>query len=180
MAVSKRTWYTNKERKAEAAALGLDTKAKGWSAAADASLEAKGVKPRSAWIVDYRDKDRTRQTETFATKTEAEKRHAQVVVDMSRNMHVAPNKSITFNEAAALFIEACKGRKLERTTIQSYEFRDCTPPPTCRRVQAGHIRERGSLQTSGQTARDSLPGYGQAQLSDHGAENYHHAVGHLC
>ena len=122
MAVSKRTWYTNKERKAEAAALGLDTKAKGWSAAADASLEAKGVKPRSAWIVDYRDKDRTRQTETFATKTEAEKRHAQVVVDMSRNMHVAPNKSITFNEAAALFIEACKGRKLERTTIQSYEL----------------------------------------------------------
>ena len=180
MAVSKRTWYTNKERKAEAAALGLDTKAKGWSAAADASLEAKGVKPRSAWIVDYRDKDRTRQTETFATKTEAEKRHAQVVVDMSRNMHVAPNKSITFNEAAALFIEACKGRKLERTTIQSYELRDCTPPPTCRRVQAGHIRERGSLLTRCKLCENRSPVTGKPYFRTMVRIHHHHPVGHLC
>jgi hypothetical protein len=60
---------------------------------------------REAWIVDYVDQDGERHIETFDKKKEADARHAQVNVNVSSGLHVAPSKSKTVREAGESWIK---------------------------------------------------------------------------
>jgi integrase len=75
---------------------------------------------KEAWIVDYTDADGDRHIETFERKKDAEARHAQVAVNISRGTHQAPSKSITVAEAAERWIRAVEAKGAERSTIRQY------------------------------------------------------------
>jgi integrase len=75
---------------------------------------------REAWIVDYADQRGERHIETFDRKKDADARHAAVRVDVKAGVHVAPSKSATVNEAAALWLAGNKPR-IERATHVDYK-----------------------------------------------------------
>src|SRR3974377_192189 len=75
---------------------------------------------REAWIVDYADQRGERHIETFDRKKAAAARHAAVRVDVKAGVHVAPSKSVTVNEAAALWLAGIKP-KIERATHVDYK-----------------------------------------------------------
>jgi integrase len=75
---------------------------------------------KEAWIVDYTDADGDRHIETFERKKDAEARHAQVAVNISRGTHQAPSKSIVVAEAAERWIKAVEAKGAERSTIRQY------------------------------------------------------------
>ena len=75
---------------------------------------------REAWIVDYTDKQGDRHIETFSKKKDADARHAEVRVDIKAGVHVAPSKSATVDEAAALWLAGIEGR-IERATHVDYK-----------------------------------------------------------
>jgi len=74
---------------------------------------------REAWIVVYTHNGR-RHIETFERKKDADARHAEVKVDMKAGVHVPPSKSVTVNEAAALWLDGNK-TKIERSTHVDYK-----------------------------------------------------------
>src|SRR5271169_638434 len=74
---------------------------------------------KEAWIVDYVD-GTGRHIETFARKKDADAYEAQVSVDVGKGIHVAPSKSVTVSEAGELWIKACEGDELERTSVDGY------------------------------------------------------------
>jgi integrase len=82
-------------------------------------LTAKGEQ-REAWIVDYRDSEGDRCTETFDKKKDADARHFQIRGDVKAGVHVAPSKSITVKAAGESWIKASEANGLERTTIDQY------------------------------------------------------------
>ena len=75
---------------------------------------------REAWVVDYTDQQGERHIETFERKKDADARHADVTVDVKAGVHVAPSKSVTVSEAAALWLAGNKSR-IERATHVDYE-----------------------------------------------------------
>ena len=75
---------------------------------------------REAWIVDYVDQQGDRHIETFARKKDADARKAEVTVDVSAGVHVAPNKSVTVAEAGESWIKAAEANGLERATVKTY------------------------------------------------------------
>ena len=75
---------------------------------------------REAWIVDYTDQQGERHIETFERKKDADARHAEVTVDVKAGVHVAPSKSVTVSEAAALWLAGNEFR-IERATHVDYK-----------------------------------------------------------
>jgi len=74
---------------------------------------------KEAWIVDY-SANGSRHIETFDRKKDADAFEAKVKVDVGKGIHIAPSKSVTVKEAGELWIKACEGEELERSTIASY------------------------------------------------------------
>jgi integrase len=74
---------------------------------------------REAWVLDY-SVNGSRHIETFARKKDADAREAQVTVDVGKGIHIAPSKSVTVAEAGELWIKACEGDELERSSIDAY------------------------------------------------------------
>jgi integrase len=75
---------------------------------------------REAWVVDYLDQHGERHIETFARKRDADRRHAEIKVEVRAGVHVAPNKSVTVKEAGLTWIKAAEFAGLERATIKQY------------------------------------------------------------
>ena len=71
-------------------------------------------------MVDYVDQQGDRHIETFEKKKDAGARHAEVKVDVSSGLHVAPNKSVTVSTAADSWITAAEAAGLERATVKQY------------------------------------------------------------
>ena len=81
---------------------------------------AKGEQ-KEAWIVRYWQKETSKQhIKTFARKKDAEAYMHQTGVDIGQGTHVAPSQSITVEQAAQLWLEACETDHLERTTLSRY------------------------------------------------------------
>jgi hypothetical protein len=77
--------------------------------------------PRSAWVADYFDQHRKRHIETFSTQKAAKAWLVEAQGEVSRGVHTPERSSITFAEAAALWLERARGEKLERSSLRSYE-----------------------------------------------------------
>src|SRR6266404_4816568 len=75
---------------------------------------------REAWIVRYADAQGHRHIATFERKKDADEYQATVRVDVRKGTHVAPSKSATVAEAGKLWLAACDGAGLERTSVDSY------------------------------------------------------------
>jgi integrase len=81
---------------------------------------AKG-EAREAWIVDYVDQAGTRRLKTFPVKKEATAFAATTTVEIRQGIHTPDSSSKTVAEAAASWLESCRSRGLERSTVDSYE-----------------------------------------------------------
>src|ERR1700730_14566051 len=75
---------------------------------------------RQAWIVDYSDQAGKRRMKTFRLKKEADAFETRSRFEITQGTHTPDSASITIAEAADLWIETCAGRRLERSTIDSY------------------------------------------------------------
>ena len=75
---------------------------------------------RQAWIVDYADQAGKRRMKTFRLKKEADAFETRSRFEITQGTHTPDSASITIGEAADLWIETCAGRRLERSTIDSY------------------------------------------------------------
>ncbi len=82
--------------------------------------KGRGGEPREAWVVDYVDQAGRRHIKTFSRKKEADAYHAMARVEVRAGTHTADSASITVNQAAALWLESCRGRGLERSTVDAY------------------------------------------------------------
>ncbi len=75
---------------------------------------------RTAWVLDYRDREGKRRIETFKKKKDADARAAEVAVDIVAGVHVPRGESITVAKAGENWIVRCEADKLERSTIVQY------------------------------------------------------------
>jgi integrase len=75
---------------------------------------------RHAWIVDYADQAGKRRMKTFRLKKAADAFETRSRFEITQGTHTPDSASITIAEAADLWIETCAGRRLERSTIDSY------------------------------------------------------------
>jgi integrase len=75
---------------------------------------------RQAWVVDYSDQAGKRRMKTFRLKKEADAFETRSRFEITQGTHTPDSASITITEAADLWIETCAGRRLERSTIDSY------------------------------------------------------------
>src|SRR6202035_1356853 len=75
---------------------------------------------RQAWIVDYADQTGKRRMKTFRLKKEADAFETRSRFEITQGTHTPDSASVTIAEAADLWIETCAGRRLERSTIDSY------------------------------------------------------------
>jgi len=75
---------------------------------------------RQAWIVDYAEQAGKRRMKTFRLKKEADAFETRSRFEITQGTHTPDSASITIAEAADLWIETCAGRRLERSTIDSY------------------------------------------------------------
>jgi integrase len=73
------------------------------------------------WEVAYIDGAGERRAKLFATKTAAAAWLIDAQSDLKRGLHTASSVSPTVKEAAALWIERCKAKKLETMSIKGYE-----------------------------------------------------------
>jgi integrase len=76
---------------------------------------------KQAWIVDYVDQKGGRHIKTFARKREADAYAARTAVEVSDGTHTPDSASVTIAEAAEMWIETCRARHLERSTIEGYQ-----------------------------------------------------------
>jgi integrase len=75
---------------------------------------------KETWIVDYVDGSRQRRNETFERKKDAERRHAEVRVDVAKGVHTPVSLSLTVAQAAANWIAYVELEGRERSTIVAY------------------------------------------------------------
>jgi integrase len=81
---------------------------------------AKGEQ-KEAWIVRYWQKETGKQhIKTFGRKKDAEAYMHQTGIDIGHGTHVASSQSITVEQAARLWLEACETNQLERATLSRY------------------------------------------------------------
>ena len=73
---------------------------------------------KEAWIIDYR-ANGSRHIETFARKKDAEKRLAEVTVNVHKGVHVATSRSVTVAEAGEKWLTDT-AEELEAATVESY------------------------------------------------------------
>ncbi len=79
-----------------------------------------GGKEKTAWVVDYVDAAGKRHLETFDTKKAADAAQARIKVAVGHGTHTAPSESVTVDRACALFLDGCRAKGLERTSIEAY------------------------------------------------------------
>jgi integrase len=78
---------------------------------------------KEAWIVRYWQKETGKQhIKTFARKKDADAYMHQTGVDIGAGTHVAPSQSITVEQAARFWLEACETNQLERATLSRYRI----------------------------------------------------------
>jgi integrase len=79
---------------------------------------------REAWVVSYNSPDKDgklkARIETFALKKDADARHAQIKVDVSKGVHTPLNRSITVAKAAADWLSYVELEGCERATLANY------------------------------------------------------------
>src|SRR5262245_5886391 len=75
---------------------------------------------RSAWIVDYRDRDGQRHITSFEHKKDAAAYDAETRAAIRRGTHTAPSRSPTVIEAVADWVERGEIEQLERATLKQY------------------------------------------------------------
>lgn len=125
MSVRKREWFTAREQRE------IDDKAKefartsaaggDWKGFRDKAAELLEMKPREAWLVDYRDSNRARAFETFERKKDADTFWAKVKTEVDRGDLVAPRKSETVAEAAGRWIKRVEADGAEQSTLDQYK-----------------------------------------------------------
>jgi integrase len=74
-----------------------------------------------AWQVDYKDLRGKRRHKQFRTQREADRWLVNARTEIAEGTHVAASDSITFKQAGDAWIANCRRRKLEDTTINSYQ-----------------------------------------------------------
>lgn len=80
---------------------------------------AKG-EAKEAWVVDYVDQAGKRRLKTFARKKDADAFRSQAHVEVKAGVHTPDSASITVAKAAEKWLDTCRARGLERSTIDSY------------------------------------------------------------
>ena len=75
---------------------------------------------KSAWVVEYTDRQGKRRLKTFAKKKNADAFDANTQVEIRDGTHVADSASITVEEAAKNWIATGEANELEPTTIEQY------------------------------------------------------------
>jgi integrase len=75
---------------------------------------------KAAFVVDYFDGNGQRRHESFATQAEAKRRHAQVVLDISKGT-VTVSRKMTVKVAADKWLAHINGEDRERATLAQYE-----------------------------------------------------------
>jgi integrase len=80
---------------------------------------AKG-EAKEAWVVDYADQGGKRRLKTFKKKKEADAFETKAQHEITQGTHTPDSTSITVAEAAEKWLETCRARGLERSTIDAY------------------------------------------------------------
>lgn len=75
---------------------------------------------KTAWVVEYTDRQSKRRLKTFAKKKDADAFDANTQVEIRDGTHVADSASITVEEAAKNWIATGEANELEPTTIEQY------------------------------------------------------------
>jgi integrase len=81
---------------------------------------AKG-EAREAWVVDYVDQGGKRRLKTFKKKKEADAFETKAQFEITQGTHTPDSASVTIADAAEKWLETCRARGLERSTIEAYE-----------------------------------------------------------
>jgi integrase len=76
--------------------------------------------PNEAWVVDYVDQAGKRRLKTFARKKDATAFTATATVEIRHGVHTPDSSSITVAAAAGKWLDSCRARGLERSTIDAY------------------------------------------------------------
>lgn len=74
-----------------------------------------------AWQVDYKDLKGKRRHKQFSRRRDADQWLVSARTEIAEGTHVAARDTITFKEAGEAWIANCKRRRLEETTINSYQ-----------------------------------------------------------
>jgi integrase len=77
---------------------------------------------RSAWVLDYKDREGKRRSETFDRKKEADARAAEIAVDIKAGVHVPRSASIDVATAGEHWIASVEAVGRERGTIAGYRL----------------------------------------------------------
>jgi integrase len=75
---------------------------------------------KEAWVVDYVDQAGKRRLKTFGKKKEADAFKTRARFEITQGTHTPDSASITVAEAAEKWLETCRARGLERSTIDAY------------------------------------------------------------
>ncbi|MGV1775377.1 site-specific integrase [Agrobacterium fabrum] len=78
-------------------------------------------KPKTAWVVDYKDVAGNRRLKTFARKKEADAFELTAKGEVRDGTHVAESVTKTVEEAGALWIKTTKASGLEQSSVEDYE-----------------------------------------------------------
>jgi integrase len=72
----------------------------------------------AAWVVNYTDASGKRRLKTFRLKRDADTYNVKVADELLAGTHTADRASVTVAEAGAQWLEACRGRGLERSSLK--------------------------------------------------------------
>ncbi|PNG27912.1 tyrosine-type recombinase/integrase [Methylocella silvestris] len=75
---------------------------------------------KEAWVVDYVDQKGKRRLKTFDRKKEADAWWKAAGFEIEKGFRTPDSQSVTIAKAAELWLETCRGHKLERSTIDAY------------------------------------------------------------
>src|SRR5215467_6412302 len=75
---------------------------------------------REAWVVNYRDKDKSRVQRTFSLKKEATDFERDMKGELRDGIHIARSKSVTVAQAGDEWIKTSEAYGLERGTMANY------------------------------------------------------------
>jgi integrase len=76
---------------------------------------------KEAWVVDYTDQGGKRRLKTFKKKKEADAFETKAQFEITQGTHTPDSTSIIVADAAEKWLETCRARGLERSTIDAYE-----------------------------------------------------------
>jgi Phage integrase, N-terminal SAM-like domain len=119
MAIWKREWFTAAELKkikpeAQRRAEVAGTK---WLDFRDIVAAEFGIKPHTAWILDYVDQTGQRRTLNFKTQKEAAAKSVTVLSEVASGIHTPASTSKTVVEAWEAWLEECVASDLEFGTV---------------------------------------------------------------